>query len=190
VWRLSKDGALQSYSSRSFYLPVPEAKQIISRRVDFLRAKVKAPTEAAKAYFSRRGFQVQVNDLAMLAEAVGRVFIDNDYVSGLLGRLGNFNIRVMLRLAERIFLSPEIKIDEIIKAKFGGESIASDKNRTHRALLRGEYDRFSETENEFVSNLFYTNRMRPEPPLLSYYILWILRQRLNSARDDGVESRH
>ena len=26
VWRLSKAGALQSYSSRSFYLPVPEAK--------------------------------------------------------------------------------------------------------------------------------------------------------------------
>jgi energy-coupling factor transporter ATP-binding protein EcfA2 len=190
VWRLSKDGALQSYSSRSFYLPVPEAKEIISRRVGFLRMKVNAPTDAAKAYFSRRGFQVQVNDLAMLAEAVGNVFIDNDYVSGLLGRLGNFNIRVMLRLAERIFLSPEIKIDEIIKAKFGGESITSDKNRTHRALLRGEYDRFSETENEFVSNLFYTNRMRPEPPLLSYYILWILRQRLNSIRDEGVESRH
>jgi len=57
---LSKDGALQSYSSRSFYLPVPEAKEIISRRVDFLRAKVKAPADAAKAYFSRRGFQVQL----------------------------------------------------------------------------------------------------------------------------------
>jgi hypothetical protein len=84
----SKDGALQSYSSRSFYLPVPEAKEIISRRVDFLRAKVKAPTDAAKAYFSRRGFQVRVNDLAMLAEAVGKVFVDNDYVSGLLGPIG------------------------------------------------------------------------------------------------------
>jgi hypothetical protein len=31
VWRLSKDGALQSYTSRSFYLPVPEAKEIIAR---------------------------------------------------------------------------------------------------------------------------------------------------------------
>lgn len=190
VWRLSKDGALQSYSSRSFYLPVPEAKEIISRRVGFLKAKVGAPAEAAKAYFSRRGFQVQINDLAMLAEAVGKVFIENDYVSGLLGRLGNFNIRVMLRLAERIFLSPEIKIDEIIKSKFGGPGITSDRNRTHRALLKGEYDRFSEAENEFVSNLFYTNPMRPEPPLLAFYILWILRQRLNTARDDSVDSRH
>jgi energy-coupling factor transporter ATP-binding protein EcfA2 len=190
VWRLSKDGALQSYSSRSFYLPVPEARDIISKRVEFLKAKVNAPVEAAKSYFSRLGFQVQVNDLAMLAEAVGKVFLENDYVSGLLGRLGNFNIRVTLRLAERIFLSPEIKIDEIIKSKFGGPSITADRHRTHRALLKGEYDRFSEAENEFVSNLFYTNPMRPESPLLAFYLLWILRQRLNSVRDEGVESKH
>jgi hypothetical protein len=190
VWRLSKDGALQSYSSRSFYLPVPEAKEIIAKRVEFLKAKVNAPVDAAKSYFSRLGFQVHVNDLAMLAEAVGKVFLESDYVSGLLGRLGNFNIRVMLRLAERIFLSPEIKIDEIIKSKFGGPSITADRHRTHRALLKGEYDRFSETENEFVSNLFYTNPMRPEPPLLAFYLLWILRQRLNSVRDEGVESKH
>jgi hypothetical protein len=142
--------------------------------------------DAAKSYFSRLGFQVQVNDLAMLAEAVGKVFLESDYVSGLLGRLGNFNIRVMLRLAERIFLSPEIKIDEIIKSKFGGPSVTADRNRTHRALLKGEYDRFSESENEFVSNLFYTNRMRPEPPLLAFYMLWLLRQRLNSVRDEGI----
>jgi len=191
VWRLSKDGALQSYSSRSFYLPVPEAKEIISKRVEFLKAKVNAPIETAKSYFSRRGFQVQINDLAMLAEAVGKVFLENDYVSGFLGRLGNFNIRVMLQLAERIFLSPEIKIDEIINSKFGGPSVTSDRNRTHRALLKGEYDRFSEADNAFVSNLFYTNPIRPESPLLAYYLLWILRQRLNSVRDDeGVESKH
>ena len=150
VWRLSKDGALQSYSSRSFYLPVPDAKEIISKRVNFLKAKVQAPADAAQSYFSRLGFQVHVNDLAILAEAVGKVFLENDYVSGLLGKLGNFNIRVMLRLAERIFLSPEIKIDEIIRSKIGGPSVTADRNRTHRALLKGEYDRFSEAENEFV----------------------------------------
>ncbi|MGA8356762.1 MAG: ATP-binding protein, partial [Xanthobacteraceae bacterium] len=190
VWRLSKDGALQSYSSRSFYLPVPDAKEIISKRVNFLKAKVQAPADAAQSYFSRLGFQVHVNDLAILAEAVGKVFLENDYVSGLLGRLGNFNIRVMLRLAERIFLSPEIKIDEIIRSKIGGPSVTADRNRTHRALLKGEYDRFSEAENEFVSNIFYTNRMRPESPLLAFYLLWVLRQRLNSVHDEGVESRH
>ena len=190
VWRLSKAGALQSYSARSFYLPVPDAKEIISRRVDFLKLKVKAEPKAAKAYFSKRGFQVEVNDLAMLAEAVGKVFVDNDYVSGLIGRLGNFDIRRMLKLAERIFLSPELRIDDIIKSKFGGPSVTTDRFRTHRALIKGEYDRFSETENEFISNLFYTNLNRPESPLLAFYILWLLRQRLISVRDDNVEMRH
>jgi hypothetical protein len=83
VWRLSKAGALQSYSARSFYLPVPDAKEIISRRVEFLKLKVQAEPTAAKSYFSKRGFQVEVNDLAILADAVGKVFVDSDYVSGL-----------------------------------------------------------------------------------------------------------
>lgn len=190
VWRLSKAGALASYSAKSFYLPVPDAKEIISRRVDFLKIKVKAEPNAAKAYFSKKGFQVEVNDLAMLAEAVGKVFVENDYVSGLIGRLGNFDIRRMLKLAERIFLSPELKIDDIIKSKFGGPSVTTDQYRTHRALIRGEYDRFSETENEFVSNLFYTNPQKPESPLLAFYLLWLLRQRLNSVHDENVESKH
>ena len=111
----------------------------------------------------------------------------------MIGRLGNFDIRRMLRIAERIFLSPELKIDDIIKSKFGGEDITADRFRTHRALVKGEYDRFNEGENEYISNLFQTNPQRPGPPLLAYYILWLLRQKLNAARndkDDNVENSH
>jgi hypothetical protein len=73
-----------------------------------------------------------------------------------------------------------------------GEDVTANLVRTHRALIRGEYDRFSEAENEFISNLFQTNPRRPEPPLLGYYALWLLRQKLNSVgRDqDNVEERH
>jgi hypothetical protein len=192
VWRLSKAGALQSYTATSFYLPVPDAKEIISRRVDFLKSKVQAEPKAAKSYFSRLGFKVEVNDLAVLADAVGKVFVENDYVSGFIGRLGNFDIRRMLRIAERIFLSPELKIDDIIKSRFGGEDVTANLFRTHRALIKGEYDRFSEAENEYISNLFQTNPNRPESPLLAFYILWLLRQKLNSVRRDqeNVEERH
>lgn len=190
VWRLSKAGALQSYAATSFYLPVPDAKEIISRRVTFLKSKLQAEPTAAKAYFSSKGFQVEVNNLQMLAEAVEKVFVENDFVSGLIGRLGNFDIRRMLKLAERIFLSPEIKIDDIIRSKFGGPSVTTDKFRTHRALIKGEYDRFSETENEFISNLFHTDPQRPASPLLAFYVLWVLRQRMNSVRGDSVEARH
>ncbi|WP_316202313.1 MULTISPECIES: AAA family ATPase [unclassified Bradyrhizobium] len=193
VWRLSKAGALQSYSAKSFYLPVPDAKEIISRRVNFLKSKVHGEPKATESYFSRRGFHVRVNDLAILAEAVGKVFVENDYVSGFIGRLGNFDIRRMLKIAERIFISPELAIDDIIKSKFSGEDVTTDRVRTHRALIRGEYDRFSERENEYISNLFQTNPQKPGPPLLSYYILWILRRQMHNARnnqDENVEAAH
>ncbi len=193
VWRLSKAGALQSYSARSFYLPVPDAKEIISRRVEFLKGKVQAEPKAAQSYFSARGFQVEINDLAILADAVGKVFVENDYVSGFIGRLGNFDIRRMLKIAERIFLSPELKIDDIIKSKFGGEDVTADRYRTHRALVRGEYDRFDENENEFISNFFYCDPQRPASPMLALYLLWLLRQKLYSARgsqDENVEAAH
>lgn len=190
IWRLSKAGALQSYAAKSFYLPVPEAKEIISRRVKFLQSKLGAEPSSARNYFSRKGFQVEVNDLAMLAEAVEKVFVENDYISGLIGRLGNFDIRRMLKLAERVFLSPDIKIDDIIKSKFGGPPVGADKHRTHRALIKGEYDRFSEVENEFVSDLFYTSAQRPQSPLLAFYILWMLRHRAASNRTDNIEASH
>lgn len=190
VWRLSKAGALQSYMSKSFYLPVPEAKEILSRRVRFVKEKIVLEKANNSSYFSKKGFTVSMDDLSMFAQAIERIFIENDYISGLIGRLGNFDIRRMLRLAERIFVSPEIKIDDIVKSHYGGPSISSDKYRTHRALIKGEYDRFSEAENEYVCNVFLTDPRKPTSPLLALYVLWILRQRSTSMRMDQVEARH
>jgi hypothetical protein len=71
--------------------------------------------------------------------------------------------------------------------------VTADRYRTHRALVRGEYDRFDERENEFISNLFYTDPQHPASPLLAYYLLWLLRQKLYSARnsqDGNVEAAH
>lgn len=190
VWRLSKAGALQSYAAKSFYLPVPEAKEILARRVRFVKDKINIDKENNSSYFSKKGFSVSIDDLSMFATAVERIFIENDYVSGLIGRLANFDIRRMLRLAERIFVSPEIKIDDIVKSHYGGPSISADRYRTHRALIKGEYDRFSESENEYICNLFYTDPRKPTSPLLALYVLWILRQRSVNTRLDQVEARH
>lgn len=190
VWRLSKAGALQSYTSRSFYLPVPDAKQIISKRVTFIKKKLRGEKPATEAYFSKRGFRVQINDIRVMADTVEKVFVDNDYVTGLIGRLGNFDIRRMLKLAERIFVSPELKIDDIIRSTFGGPSVTADRLRTHRALIKGEYDRLSEAENDFVTNVFVTEQTKPGSPLLPYYCLWVLRQKLNASKAGESEDRH
>ena len=119
-----------------------------------------------------------------------RVFINNDYVTRLMGRLGNFDIRRMLKIAERVFLSPELKIDDVIRAIFGGETVAGNWSRTYRALIQGEYDRYVEAENEFVTNMFYTDPKKPGSPLLAYYILWILRQQMSGAEAESVEEKH
>ena len=47
--------------------------------------------------------------------------------------------------------------------------------------------------NEFISNLFQTNPQKPGPPLLGFYILWILRRQMHNARnnqDENVEAAH
>nr|WP_250808848.1 ATP-binding protein [Neorhizobium tomejilense] len=190
VWRLSKAGALQSYTSRSFYLPVPDAKLIISRRVSFIKKKLEGEKPATEAYFSKRGFRVQINDIRVMADTVEKIFVDNDYVTGLIGRLGNFDIRRMLKLAERIFVSPELKVDDIIRSSFGGPSVTADRLRTHRALIKGEYDRLSEIENDFVTNVFVTEQTKPGSPLLPFYCLWVLRQKLNASKAGESDDRH
>lgn len=190
VWRLSKVGALQSYASRSFFLPVPEAKQILQKRIEYIKDKLNDDEELSKRYFSSRGFRVTLQNIDRFARAVERLFVDNDFVSGLIGRLSNFDIRRMLQLAERIFLSPEIKVDDVLKSSFGFAPGRSELLRIHRAIIKGEYDRYSDNANDFVYNLFWTDPAYPSSPLLAYYILWTLRARLSSSRNESVDSRH
>ncbi|MDO8902275.1 MAG: hypothetical protein Q7V15_13090 [Phenylobacterium sp.] len=190
VWRLSRDGALKSYSAQSFYLPVPESKQILRKRIEYVKDKLNDSQDFAKQYFTSKGFKVSLENIDRFAVAVERLFVSNEFVSGTIGRLANFNIRRMLDIARRVFMSPEISIDDVLTGSFGLNPGSSEINRIHRALVKGEYDRYSERENEFILNLFWTDPVSPSSPLLAYYILWILRQRMISARSDSVDSRH
>ncbi|WP_269515056.1 hypothetical protein [Brevundimonas subvibrioides] len=190
VWRLSKSGALQSYEAKSFYLPVPEAKQILQKRIDYVKLKLNADPAMAKEYFSMRGFRVKLESIDKFAQAVERIFVSNDFVSGLIGRLANFDIRRMLKIAERIFLSPEIKIDDVLRGSFGISPGRGEILRIHRAIIKGENDRYSPRENEFVYNLFWTDPSWPSSPLLALYIIHTLKARLANSRLDSVDSRH
>lgn len=190
VWRLAKVGALQSYSATSFYLPVPEAKEILRKRIAFVKSQLNEDPELAKSYFSKRGFRVTLANIERFAQAVERIFVDNDFVSGLIGRLANFDIRRMLLVAGRVFLSPEIRIDDVLKGSFGFRPGPSEIMRIHRAIIKGCYDRYADGENEYIYNLFWTDRVSPASPLLAYYILWTLKRRLSTARADSVDSRH
>jgi len=190
VWRLSKAGALQSYPSKSFYLPVPEAKAILTKRISYVKNKLSGDDDGAKSYFSKQGFKVTLPNISKIADAVERTFVDNDFVSGQIGRLTNFDIRRMLKLAERIFLSPEIRIDDVLRGSFGVQSGKADILRIHRAMIKGQYDRYNDTENEYVYNLFWTNPTSPTSPLASFFVLWLLKHRFSTSKDNNIDSRY
>ncbi|MCW0047674.1 hypothetical protein OIU13_14170 [Brevundimonas sp. BT-123] len=189
VWRLSKAGAIQSYSSKSFYLPVPEAKQILSKRIDYINSRLAEEPNLSKQYFSSKGFRVQLDNIGRFAEAVDRLFVKNDFVSGLIGQLANFDIRRMLKIAERVFLSPEIQIDEVLKTSFGFAPGRAELHRIHRGLVKGEYDRYDERENEYVLNLFWSDPNSPASPLLTLYLLMALKQRSAATDQNDIDAR-
>lgn len=176
VWRFHKTGAMQSYPATIFYLPPPEVKQVLAKRITFVKEKLALPQEAALNYFSKMGFRVGLESLNLFAEAIEKVFVQTDFVSKAIGQLANHNIRRMLVLAERIFLSPQLTIDDMLKSAFKGEAITEDAARTHRAILLGQYDRYVEDDNEYVLNMFWTNPKNPSSPLLAYYILFVLKR--------------
>lgn len=96
----------------------------------------------------------------------------------------------MLKLAERIFLSPEIRIDDVLRGSFGVQAGRADILRIHRAMIKGQYDRYNDAENEYIYNLFWTNPASPTSPLASVFILWILKQRFSASKDGSVDSRY
>lgn len=187
VWRLSKAGALQSYPAKTFFLPPPEVKQVLAKRVDFVRGKLELESGAALHYFSAKGFSIELSDLTKFAEAIEHLFVKIDFVSGLIGRLANFDIRRMLELAERVFLSPEIRIDEVLRQAYHVQSAYSDILRIHRAILKGEYDRYNENENSFVCNLFWTDPQNPSTPLISFYIISLLNNKRGNPGGDSED---
>lgn len=52
IWRLSKAGALQSYSAKTLYLPIPSTKNVLEKRVQFIRRKLDEGAEKSGQYFS------------------------------------------------------------------------------------------------------------------------------------------
>jgi len=70
--------------------------------------------------------------------------VSNDFVSGLIG-LSNFDVR-MLQVAQRVFLSPEIKIDDVLRGSFGAAPGRGELLRIHRAIIKGEYGQVSDRE--------------------------------------------
>ena len=76
--------------------------------MDFIRKRVPtAPrTGQRRDYFIGKGIRLSIDKITDFATILEDVFVDNDYTSGVIGDLSNFNVRKTLELAQRIITSP------------------------------------------------------------------------------------
>jgi hypothetical protein len=170
VWQLSKHGPLQSYATKSFYLPVPSVKQIIEKRLAFLKRKLDGKKEAGQ-YFLSRGIKLSLKDLNGFAVAVERVFLKNDFVSKRVGRLANYDIRRSLELTRQVVSSPVLAIDHLVSAFVSGEMPATSEKKVVLALVQGENTFYNSGSNSFVANVFEIPNEILSTPLLGLRVL-------------------
>jgi hypothetical protein len=98
IWRLSKSGVFQSFVSKTFYLPVPSTREVLNRRIMYVRAKVGSKA-TAKTYFSSKGIRLEVRNIEKFASLLEEIFINTEFVSRLIGWLGNHDLRRSLLIA-------------------------------------------------------------------------------------------
>ncbi|AFY66725.1 hypothetical protein [Geitlerinema sp. PCC 7407] len=174
VWQLSKSGPLQSYDHRDFYLPVPSTKEVLTKRVEFIKAKIQENSGNSGDYFTKRGIRLSIPDVKAFALSVEGIFVNEDYVGRMVGWLANFDIRRGLQIAQRIVISPIVDISVLIKAYTIGESFRPGYRNIKKALLLGEYNYFSQQESSFILNLFEIDSNSITSPLLRLSILRLL----------------
>ena len=174
VWQLSKSGPLQSYDHRDFYLPVPSTKEVLAKRVEFIKSKAQEDAETSRDYFTKKGIRLSISDVTAFALSVEDIFINEDYIGRIVGWLANFDIRRSLQIAQRVITSPIIDIADLVKAYAVGERFRPQRINIKKALLFGDYNHFHQPDSSFILNLFEVDSNIVTSPLLRLSILRLL----------------
>lgn len=183
VWQLSKSGPLQSYEHRDFYLPVPSTKEVLGKRVEFIKMKAEEDPEASKDYFTRKGIRLSIQDVTAFALSVENIFINEDYVGRMVGWLANFDIRRSLQIAQRIITSPIVGIPDLVSAYATSEKFHPKILNIKKALLIGDYNHFCQEDSNFILNLFEVDSYAITSPLLRLSILRLLKDVYSAATE-------
>jgi hypothetical protein len=180
IWQLSKAGPFQSYESRAFYLPVPSTKDVLARRVEFLKEKA-GEGDRSRQYFLEKGIRVSIKDIDAFAATIEDVFINEEYIGRVVGWLSNHDIRRSLKIAERVITSPTMSVTDLVKAYIAGEPLRPKTRQIKLALLRGQYNHFMQEASDFVVNLFEVKPSAITSPLIRLSILRLLLDRMAAA---------
>ena len=163
-----------AYTHRDFYLPVPSTKEVLTKRVEFIKLKVQDDSEISNEYFTSKGIRLSIPLIAAFALSIENIFITEDYVGRMVGWLANFDIRRGLQIAQRIITSPILNISDLVSAYVTNQGFSSRKINIEKALLLGDYNYFYQQESSFILNLFEVDSNAITSPLLRLSILRLL----------------
>lgn len=184
IWQLSKSGPFQSYPTKQFYLPVPKAGEILNKRVEFLKKKVREQKKNLTTYFLDKGLHFTVDKIETFAAYLEEIFIHEEFVTGKIGKLANFEIRRMLQLSEKVITSPSLSTDELFKAYICGDKNEIRPDKIDKAIILGNYTYYDFKTHEYVFNVFIVDRHDITSPLLFLRVLKFLEYRDNNAKGD------
>lgn len=174
IWQLSKSGPFQSYESTTFYLPIPSTKEVLRKRVDFIKEKLKDGKGQRGEYFLSKGIRLSVPDIQAFAASVEEVFINTEYVGRIISWLANHDIRRSLEIARRIITSPILGVENIVKAYLASGRLNIPERKVMQALIFGDYNSFKQEQSDFILNVFSLKPDQITTPLVKLSIIALL----------------
>ena len=177
IWQLSKQGPLQSYATTQFYLPVPSTKDVLSKRVDFIKEKLGAGQTQSGEYFTQKGIRLNIPDIQAFAFCIEEIFIKTEYLGRVVGWLSNHDIRRGLKIAQRIITSPILSVEDLVKLYITENRVSIKERKVRQALILGNYNGFVQSHSDFVLNLFQVSSTSITTPLAKLSILRVLMDR-------------
>jgi len=192
VWSLTKAGPLQSYHSRTFFLPVPSLKEVFARRIQLLRNNPSLAGAAAKRVTGMvgSGWKLQISDLDTFCVTVESIFVATSDVTLLIGRLCNFDIRRCLELAGAMLSSPWIGLEQLLRIFVAQGELTPKRVALVSALILQKGSLFDEDKNPFLLNVFARPSGTACSPFMALYILRYLiiaDRRASNTRDRFVK---
>ena len=187
IWQLSKSGPLQSYATKSFYLPIPSTKEILTKRVQFIREKLDDEPTSSGRYFLKKGIRLTIKDIQAFASCIENILITTDYISRIVSWISNHDIRRSLQISQRIVTSPVLKIEQLVKTYLLDNPLSIKRHQIKKALIHGDYSHFSQDHSDFVLNLFSVRADQITSPLVKLSILRMFSDRENQyqGRDEA-----
>lgn len=184
-WQLSREGALRSFENESLFLPTPSPKAVITKRIEFLEARVSEERrQSGRGYFLGRGISLSIDNLTAFTATLQTIFLKTGEVSWWIGNLANQDIRRCLEIAKHIVTSPYIEVHELLNSYIEGSNIGIPSYKIKRALIKGQYDIYPIGINSYVRNLYSIEDDIDTSPLMGLRILRLLRDAQKADSND------